>query len=106
MTSVVRKFIAAIFLGLLLLCASTAISAIPSASAAVADPNPADFTNPTTGAFDLEGYLAALAAENAQSNELARTGSSNTDMAVLGVSLLVVGGATVLVSRRVRATAA
>ncbi len=70
-------------------------------------PDPDDFTDPVTGEFDVEAYLAALNAQSGQGGgagaggaPLARTGSSSSDIAAVGVGLVVVGAFAVVASRR------
>lgn len=75
-----------------------------SPAAAQTAPDPDDFTDPVTGEFDFDAYLAALNASANQSGgpagtALPRTGSSSTDVVVLGLTLIVVGGVVTASSR-------
>ena len=64
-------------------------------------PDPDDFTDPDTGEFDTDAYLAALAAMNAADGEdLPATGTDTDSTVAAGLGLLAVGGAAVLVGRR------
>jgi LPXTG-motif cell wall-anchored protein len=76
-------------------------------------PNATDIRTPT-GAIDIDGYQAAVAAFNvcvagesvtkpvAASTTLAFTGSNSTDFAVIAVAVIGLGAGAVFLSRRRR----
>ena len=76
------------------------------------DPN--DFIDPVTGQIDIEAYLAAVNAANAQgggeaeqagsasTGSLPYTGSNAQDLLIAGLTVVVTGGAVALVASRKR----
>jgi LPXTG-motif cell wall-anchored protein len=92
-----------------------AATALPAAAQTAVTIDPDDFIDPITGEFDVEAYLAALAALANQGDGggtaaqptttdglLPYTGSSGGDLIAGGVAVLVAGGAAVAISRRRR----
>ena len=91
-----KRFIVA---GCLVAFSVLGVSGTAHAQTDCGGPCATDFIDPATGDIDLAAYLTAVAAANAQSDALARTGTNSTDLVPTGVALIVVGGAAVGIAR-------
>ncbi len=97
-----KKFIR--LTGALVLIFGLVFASAPLADAQSAEVDAAEFIDPVTGEFDLEAYLAALAAAERAETTVTRqplptTGTSSSDLVALGFGLVLVGGLAIALSR-------